>query len=226
MQIQERKDKEKKFKQDRIVDAAERIFFSKGINNITMFDIAKEAGYQKRTLYTHFKTKEEIYFIIIRRAHEMLGKTMAEEFMSVMKESGWVKLLTLGKAIVKFATLHPDQFKAIAMFRVMENNKAVDRKREIISENLEKLKDPGNTMLEMILKVIQAGKADGSLRPDVDPVNAAIILYINVIGAGTLIQKDGFDFIGTYRSWPAIIEDVVRYNLRSLSEQPIPDNLI
>lgn len=44
--------------------AAEHLFLQKGIEVITMDEIAKEAGYSKATLYVYFKNKEEIVAIL------------------------------------------------------------------------------------------------------------------------------------------------------------------
>ena len=54
-------EKRKNNNKNEIVDAAERLFFSKGYDNSAMDEIAKEAGYTKRTLYSYFTSKEEIY---------------------------------------------------------------------------------------------------------------------------------------------------------------------
>ena len=58
----ERKEKEKEIRRKDILDAAERIFFTKGYRSATMDDVAKEAEYSKRTVYVYFSSKEQIYF--------------------------------------------------------------------------------------------------------------------------------------------------------------------
>jgi len=55
------KDKRRNINKTDIIDAAERLFFSKGYNNSTMDEVAKESGFTKRTLYSYFTSKEEIY---------------------------------------------------------------------------------------------------------------------------------------------------------------------
>ncbi len=45
---------------EQIIKVAQRLFAQKGIENITMSDIATEANRSRRTVYTHFKSKEEL----------------------------------------------------------------------------------------------------------------------------------------------------------------------
>ncbi|MCX7677880.1 MAG: TetR/AcrR family transcriptional regulator [Spirochaetes bacterium] len=45
-----------------IIEAAKRIFFSRGYTGTTMDDIAEAAGLTKPTLYSYFKTKDELYY--------------------------------------------------------------------------------------------------------------------------------------------------------------------
>ena len=67
------KDKRKNTNKNDIVDAAEKLFFTKGYNNSTMDQVAREADLQ-RDLYSYFKSKEDIYEKIIQRGYEVLNK--------------------------------------------------------------------------------------------------------------------------------------------------------
>lgn len=45
---------------EQIIKVAQKLFAQKGIENITMGDIAAEANRSRRTVYTYFKSKEEL----------------------------------------------------------------------------------------------------------------------------------------------------------------------
>jgi AcrR family transcriptional regulator len=45
---------------DRILDAANRLFYGEGIRAVSVDAIAEKAGVTKKTLYYHFKSKDEI----------------------------------------------------------------------------------------------------------------------------------------------------------------------
>jgi AcrR family transcriptional regulator len=44
----------------RIIDSAYKIFYKKGYHNSTMNDVAREVGVSKGSLYSYFKSKEEL----------------------------------------------------------------------------------------------------------------------------------------------------------------------
>ncbi|MEM8650680.1 MAG: TetR family transcriptional regulator [Pseudomonadota bacterium] len=45
---------------DRILDAANRLFYGEGIRAVSVDEIAEKAGITKRTLYYHFKSKDDL----------------------------------------------------------------------------------------------------------------------------------------------------------------------
>lgn len=50
---------------DMLVDVARQLFARMGVDNITMNDIAQASGKGRRTLYTYFKNKNEIYLAVV-----------------------------------------------------------------------------------------------------------------------------------------------------------------
>jgi AcrR family transcriptional regulator len=68
----ERREREKEERRNSILDAAEKVFFSKGVREATMDDIAEEAEVSKGTIYLYFGSKEEVYLGIDLRALKIL----------------------------------------------------------------------------------------------------------------------------------------------------------
>lgn len=52
---------------DQLISAARALFAEKGHQNVTMNEISKRAGKSRRTLYTYFSTKEEVYLEVIQQ---------------------------------------------------------------------------------------------------------------------------------------------------------------
>ena len=48
-----------------LIDVARQLFARKGFENTTMNDIAEASGKGRRTLYTYFKSKDEVYSAVI-----------------------------------------------------------------------------------------------------------------------------------------------------------------
>lgn len=61
-----------------LVDVARRLFAQKGLEGTTMNDIAVASKRGRRTLYTYFKNKEEIYCAVIESEIERLSGKMEE----------------------------------------------------------------------------------------------------------------------------------------------------
>ena len=73
MGIAERKERERLYKQDIIIKAAEKIFMTRGFENATMEDIAEEAEFSKGALYTYFQSKNELCLSIVLRGLKVIG---------------------------------------------------------------------------------------------------------------------------------------------------------
>ncbi len=61
---------------DQLVDVARQLFAKNGVEATTMNDIAVASMKGRRTLYTYFKSKEDIYFAVIQSELEILSQTM------------------------------------------------------------------------------------------------------------------------------------------------------
>lgn len=57
---------------EKLIDVARQLFTNKGIENTTMNDIAAASEKGRRTIYTYFKNKREIYNAVIERESEQL----------------------------------------------------------------------------------------------------------------------------------------------------------
>lgn len=56
----------------RILDAAANAFYGRGIKNVSLDDIAAEAGVTKRTLYYHFASKDDLIARYLRARHPVI----------------------------------------------------------------------------------------------------------------------------------------------------------
>ncbi len=61
-----------------LVDVARQLFAKKGVASTTMNDIAVASQKGRRTLYTYFKNKEEIYLAVVESELERLSDAMEE----------------------------------------------------------------------------------------------------------------------------------------------------
>lgn len=55
-----------------ILTTAHHVLVDKGITNTTMDDVAKASGLGRRTIYTYFKTREELFHAVIKKEIELV----------------------------------------------------------------------------------------------------------------------------------------------------------
>ena len=60
----------------KLIDVARELFATKGIEATTMNDIATQSGRGRRTLYTYFRNKEEIYGAVVESELEYISREM------------------------------------------------------------------------------------------------------------------------------------------------------
>ena len=75
----ERKERERLFRQNVIFSAAAKVFMSKGFENATMDDIAVEAEFSKGALYTYFQSKNELCLSIVLRGLKVIASEFEKE---------------------------------------------------------------------------------------------------------------------------------------------------
>ena len=61
-----------------LVDVARQLFARKGVDETTMNDIAQASGKGRRTLYTYFKSKNEIYSAVVESELDRLYKVLCD----------------------------------------------------------------------------------------------------------------------------------------------------
>jgi AcrR family transcriptional regulator len=78
MRAEQRREREVARAREGIVEAAMRAFARSGLQGTTMHDIACEAGYTAASLYTYFKSKQEIV--------EAMSNHLTDEYLQVFED--------------------------------------------------------------------------------------------------------------------------------------------
>jgi AcrR family transcriptional regulator len=172
--IAERKERERKQRKNDILDAAEKVFFSKGVKEATMDDVAEAAELSKGTLYLYFKSKEDMHLGISARALECL-KNMFEDALG-RGEKGVEKVREIGRAYFEFSQTYPDYFNAMAHFE----DQGIDLTDEDSAAS--ECHSLGVEVLKLLARAIAIGIKDGSVRPELDPRKTAVLLWGQIDG--------------------------------------------
>lgn len=167
MAIADRRKREKKQRRTQIIDAAEKLFFAKDYDNVTMDEIANEAEVNKALLYYYFKNKDSLFSAVVLRA----GKIMNELFIESAKsqKNGMDKLNDMGWAYFKFYRDFPDYYDVYIYF---DHQRFQNSDNEYIPEIMKLRFDSVGIMCG----AIEEGIKDGSIRKDVNPLEIAMFV--------------------------------------------------
>lgn len=187
-------------RKEEILDAAFRVFSSRGYRTATMDDIAAEARVSKGTCYQYFPSKEEIFIA-----------TMERSLRSLLSEAGQAAgeardaLTRLGLEGLSFISRYRDvQFMFLS---VVSEALAGNRRLK------EKAAEAYRRVAEFLAEDIRRGIEEGSFRP-VDPlsVSYALIGIAEMAGNLHLLEK-GFDV-------PAFFVKLMDFIQHGLSSTP------
>ncbi len=187
MSIASRKEREKEQRRNDILQAAEKLFFSRGYEGVTMDDIAREVELNKATLYLYFKDKESLFFAVVLSGVRILSSLVRERVKK--KGSGVEKLWATGQAYIDFAEQYPEFLRLYNYFQSgrfdLESMK--DEKEAIASyahtgfalvtadDHAKEIVTLRREMLTIQSDAIGQGIKEGTIRPDLDPVEAAVV---------------------------------------------------
>jgi len=170
MGVRERKLREKESRRREILKAAEKLFSGKKGLDATMDDLAEKTELGKGTLYLYFPNKESILQVLAEKGINLLRKRLTR----VLDESktGVKQISDNGDTFVKFLKEKPFYASLILKF---EKNVIVNP--ETNSKTL--LVEP---ILEILTKILEKGKEDGTLRDDTGTKELVAILWSQMLG--------------------------------------------
>jgi TetR/AcrR family transcriptional regulator len=179
MGISDRRQREKEQRKSEIIDAAERLFFSRGYEDVSMEDIARSVELNKATLYLYFENKEALFATIVLRGIAILREKYAE--CMEKQVPGIVKVALMGQAYHRFSEEYPDYLRLIHFYGSERFSKENPYTAEI---------GKGYGACRALLQdAIREGIGDGTIRDDLDPFLASMYLMISFMGTLSLENR-------------------------------------
>lgn len=97
----------------KLVDVARQLFAKNGFENTTMNDIAVASEKGRRTLYTYFKSKDDIYYAVIEAEMQRMSDRMSEVAKrNIRPEEKIVDLIYTHLNLVKESVLRNGNLRA------------------------------------------------------------------------------------------------------------------
>lgn len=139
----------------KLIEVARELFAHKGLESTTMNDIAAASGRGRRTLYTYFRSKEEIYYAVIEEELERLSEKMDEVLsMNVEPEEKVFTLIyshlnIIKDTVARNGTLRAEFFRNI--WKVEKVRKTFDEEeRRFLSQVLQEGVDKGRFRIDNV----------------------------------------------------------------------------
>lgn len=200
MSVAKWREREKELRRNDIIEAAEKLFFSRGYDNVSMRDIAGDVELSKATLYLYFENKEELFFAIVLRGTQILHKIIEEEVEK--EEKGIKKIGAFKNAYIGFINEYSNYFKAYNYLQsgrfdltdilssdyikeMMEKGRissvlpsALPSSAISVSEYLKDIFSLRKEIFFILSDSIKMGIDEGEIRSNIDPLELAVILVI------------------------------------------------
>lgn len=191
------KESKKNLKEQKIILSAEKIFKHVGFSNAKMEDIASEAGITKVTLYSYFQSKENLQLAVTHKALTLLILKYQETIDENRSKPGIEGTIAIMKIFIEFCEANYLYSEALlsyfALIRSTYHGDNKDKLSGAIKESIyfKKLQEIQNLPFKLTVREINRGRADGSVKTDVDPMLVTIAAWSSSIGYVKLISASG-----------------------------------
>jgi AcrR family transcriptional regulator len=186
MGIEERKEREKKMRRRQIMDAAKKVFASKGFGGATMESIAEEAEFSPATIYLYFKSKDDLFATLnltmlrdlIRRVEQVRDKSLDPE----------KKIKALAKALYDVYLLDPLNVVNVLRYQSKE------RLQNLSPELSKQISDYTRRYMNAVAQIFEKGTQAGDF---VDRNPAAFADIVWSLFSGLVLWEDTKQGLGS-----------------------------
>ena len=176
MTITDRKEREKEERRMQIISAAEKLFFEKGYDQVSMDQIAREAELSKGTIFFYYKNKEALFFTIVLQGFRLFHQ-IVDEAMKRCDDSAITELYTLGMTGIRFSRDYPGYRSLIRLFK---SGRFSLEDRDTCGAEIAEIISHADALTDYMENIVRKGIADGSIRSTLDPVELAIIIKMMI----------------------------------------------
>ncbi|MFI6995768.1 TetR/AcrR family transcriptional regulator [Nonomuraea wenchangensis] len=159
-----------------IAEAVLRLASPEGLDRARLRDVAAEAGISLGSVQHYFRSKDEMVLYVVRH----LGKRVTERILSGMCEApGTSRVRSILMSMATEMLPLDDQRRAERRASRALTARAIDA-----PELIEELRQGDRWLHERVMELIEQGRRDGELRPELDPALEAVALLAMIDGLG------------------------------------------
>ena len=184
MAVAARRERERTARREAILDAAQELIAEQGYHGMRMDGVAEAAELSKGTLYLYFENKDALCAAVATRLLDVLLPFIEEALEEASDGLDAVQRLLL--KYYEFTEENPHHFRF-----AMEWLSAGERMDDS-SEAFQIYRGRVGHILSLVVRSVQRGQADGSIRADIDPLPQAIQLWTSFLGVVMVgLNKEG-----------------------------------
>jgi TetR/AcrR family transcriptional regulator len=162
------------FRRDQIVDTARRLFGERGTADVSVDEIAAEAGVARSTVYVYFSNRDDLLGACVQSMYDRLVETVA----MVVDDDATPPLERL-RGLVLGLLERVDE--SPAFFRLAMATQATGASGSAAVGGA--LMMIGLDMIRVLEELVMAGVAQGHFRADLDPARAVELVGQQIFGA-------------------------------------------
>ena len=179
-QTQNRREREREERQSSILSAARQVFFSHGIHNATMDDVAAAAEVSKGTVYLYFQSKETVLATLLQEGLILLVKQLEAAYGAEQSLAAVTRLQRIADTYFDFFQKYPHYCRLLIMFDRYKFKESVDKKLYAQTFNY------NYRCLTYVVRALEQGAATGEIAID-DPLQAASVIWAMLHGVYILL---------------------------------------
>jgi len=170
------KDVIRDFRRDQLIDTARRLFGERGTTDVSMDEIAAEAGVARSTVYVYFANRDELLRACVQSMYDRLQDTIALVVVDGATPAPVARLRGLILGVLERVDESPAFFRlamATQSTTTAAGSEAVGGALMLI----------GLDMIRVLEDLVVAGMATGDFRADLDAGRAVVLVGQQIYGA-------------------------------------------
>jgi len=162
------------FRRDQIIDTARRLFGDRGSTDVSMDEIATQAGVARSTVYVYFANRDELLSACVQSMYDRLQDTIA-----LVVDDGATPVARLRRLILGVLE-RIDESPAFFRLAMATQSTTTAAGSEAVGGALMMI---GLDMIRVLHELVVAGVAAGDFRAELDPERAVVLVGQQIYGA-------------------------------------------
>jgi AcrR family transcriptional regulator len=190
----------------RVLAAARELFVRHGYDGARIVDIARSAGFSKRTVYLDFPTKHEVFSAVLAPELERLRGALSRAAEG--RRSGRSEMRALALAYADFALADPEIFDWVLTLEKRDFYRG--RSLDGVGPQARRCHELNESMSRMADAALSRGLADGSIRSRLAVPQLNLLIWAGLAGILEVAKGRAEVLASHYRITPRqLVEELV-----------------